>query len=76
MKISVRTLSLVISGTGLVLLGILVSLTIYWKQAEDATQQPTDFSAVPAREEQLQHLYRFPVLKVYLRYYHNHDSQK
>lgn len=49
MKVSVRTLSLAISGTGLVLLGILVGLTLYWRQAEDATQQPTDFSAVPAR---------------------------
>lgn len=49
MKISFRTLSLILSGTGLILLGILIALTVYWRHNEEAAQQPTDFAAVPAR---------------------------
>ncbi len=48
MKIPVRAFFLMISGAGLILVGIAVGLFLANRQADDATQ-PTDFSAVPAR---------------------------
>ena len=48
MKIPVRVVLLMISGTGLILVGIAAGFFLANRQADDTTQ-PTDFSAVPAR---------------------------
>jgi thiol-disulfide isomerase/thioredoxin len=56
MKIPVRVFLLMISGAGLILVGIAAGFFLANKQANNANQ-PTDFSAVPARV-----LYDAPVL--------------
>jgi peroxiredoxin len=48
MKIPVRAFFLMITGAGLILVGIAVGLFLVNRQADNATQ-PTDFSSIPAR---------------------------
>src|ERR1700690_3614264 len=48
MKIPIRVFLLMISGTGLILVGIAAGFFLASRQADDAIH-PTDFSAVPAR---------------------------